>query len=54
MAHLIKNICDLKVMKDRNSLAVQWLGLYGFTCCGLCSIPSWGTNILQDAAKKTN
>ena len=31
MAHLIKNICDLKVMKDRNSLAVQWLGLYGFT-----------------------
>ena len=31
MAHLIKNICDLKVMKAWNSLAVQWLGLYTLT-----------------------
>jgi len=29
------------------SLAVQWLGLSGFTAVGLVSIPGQGTKILQ-------
>ena len=30
-----------------NSLVAQWLGLCTFTVEGLCSIPGWGTKILQ-------
>ena len=31
----------------RNSLAVQWLGLFAFIAEGLGSVPGWGANIPQ-------
>ena len=31
---------------QRNSLAVQWLGLGAFTASGLDSAPGWGTKVM--------
>ena len=51
-----------KSISDRNSLAVQWLGLCAFIAEGkgpgsvLVSVPGWRTNIpkLHGIAKKKN
>ena len=40
------------IIKQRNSLAVQWLGLCSSTAGDLGSIPGWGTKILQAAWSK--
>ena len=35
------------MLPSGNSLAVQWLGLRGFSAEGAGSIPCWGTKIPQ-------
>ena len=51
---LIKNINKLYIIKNKELLAIQWLGLCAFTDKGPGSIQDQGTKILQAAQHSQN